>query len=78
MLTLCWLIEQTFDGESGIGPLMLNLLTIPLLSAGLGLWWTREKEDVRARIGEGLLTGLLIAVLNGLIAFAGCSMGIMR
>ncbi|HEV7404893.1 MAG TPA: hypothetical protein VGO11_18265 [Chthoniobacteraceae bacterium] len=78
MVTLCWLIDQTFHGESSIGPLMLNLLTIPLVSMGLGYWWMRAKEDVGARIAQGLLAGLGIAVVNGLIAFAGCSMGIMK
>jgi hypothetical protein len=78
MLTLCWLIDQTSRGESSIGPLMLNLLTIPVVSAALGLWWMRGKEDVGARIGQGLLAGLGLAMVNGLIAFAGCSMGIMK
>lgn len=78
MLTLCLLISQTFHGESSLGPLLLNLLTIPVVSMGLGIWWQRGKEDVGARIGQGLLAGLGIAIVNGLIAFAGCSLGVMR
>ncbi len=78
MLALCWMIDRTFGAESGIGPLMLNLLTIPVLSIGLGVWWKRGNEDVGARIVQGLLAGAGIAIVNGFIAFAGCSLGIMR
>lgn len=75
MLALLAVIMQFPQTGAGINALLLNLLTIPLLSVGLGIWWMRHEEDVAARIVIGVLFGVAIALVNFLIAFAGCSIG---
>jgi hypothetical protein len=53
--------------------LILNLLASAVLCLGLGIWWMWRRPALGERVALGILAGAGIAVVNGLIALAGCS-----
>ena len=55
--------------------LIYNLIVALALSMALGMWWARHLGHWSDRTLAGLLFGVCIALMNGMIAFAGCTAG---
>ena len=62
------------DGLADLSLWLSNLPVALALSLALGLWCASDHVGIE-RTRVGLCYGTLIAVVNGIIAFAGCSIG---
>jgi hypothetical protein len=72
--------HRAHNGQIAI--LIYNLMFGAVLCLLIGIWWRWRKSQVAASIFEGFLAGLLIALVNAGVAFAGCgilsSSGLLR
>ena len=58
----------------GLAVMIYNLFVAAALCFGVGLWLVGSTGHWAVRLANGLLYGILLAILNGGIAFAGCAL----
>ncbi|HEV7404894.1 MAG TPA: hypothetical protein VGO11_18270 [Chthoniobacteraceae bacterium] len=68
-----------FAKVTSLEPLvLLSLVVHPALSLVLGFWSVSRLPASGWRVVLAILVGIALAILNGIIAFAGCTTGIFN